>query len=161
MFPRFHHFLFPITYFLLFRAREIGFEDALGGDRVEGGLEPGAARAGGAQGMLGIVRSEPLVHELDAEAEAAVQPLGKTAGQPADRVLAAVLAGGHADHQQGGAPFRDQALDRGKARAVLRGRDGGQRVRQPGFEIADGDADALGAEIEGENGPRSRVRGEG
>lgn len=153
--------VFPLFRFSPFVHLEEGLEYALRGDRVDGRLEPRASGSGGAQRLLGVVGGEPLVHELDADAEAAAQALAETPRQRAHRMLAAVLPHGQAHHQQGGAPFRYQALDRGEAGAIVRAGNMGQGVSQPGFEIADGDADAPGAEVEPENGPRSRVRGEG
>jgi len=68
---------------------------------------------------------------------------------------------GEPDHQQCRPPFRDELFDYRKTGAVIRGRYRGERMSEPGFEVADRDADALRAEIERENGARSRVRGEG
>ena len=142
---------------LLFRGYEIALKYALRGHRVEAGLQPSAAGARSAQEPLGLAGGKPLVDELGADAEAALQSLRETAGERADRMLGSIGVGGHADHHQQGPPLGDQALDRGKTRAVIRGRYGGERVGEPGLEVADGDAGAFRAEVECENGPRSRV----
>jgi hypothetical protein len=76
-------------------------------------------------------------------------------------VLGPVRARGHADHQQRGPPFRDQSLDRGKARAVVRSRQCGEGMGEAGLEITDRDADAPGAEVECQDGARPGVRREG
>lgn len=132
----------------LFRGCEIGLKDALRRHRVERQLEPRPARAGGTQRMLGIVGGEVLVDQLHGQPEAPVQALGEAAREAADGMLAAILSRGQPHDHQDGAPFRRQLLDRGEARAVVRGGDGGQRVRQPCLEVADRDADALRAEVE-------------
>ena len=156
-----HHFLFPIIYFLLFRVREIGFQYALGGDRIEAGLQPRAARAGIAQHSCRLVRSEPLVDHFGAHAEAALQALCEAAGEFANRVLAPVSVRGAPDHEQCRPPLRDQPLDRGKSRAGFRNCDGGKGMREPDFEVTHRDADALGAEIKRQDGARPGVRREG
>jgi hypothetical protein len=130
---------------------EIGFEDALGGDSVQAGLETSAACARGAQGLLGIVRGQVLVHEIGAQPEAAVEALSEAARQVADRVLGAVGARGQSNDQQRGSPFRDQALDFGETRAVVRSSYRGEGMGEAGLEVADCDTDAPGAEIERED----------
>jgi hypothetical protein len=75
-------------------------------------------------------------------------------------MLGPVRVRGHADHQQRRPPLGDQPPDGGEARPVLRRGDGGQGMRDPGLEIADRDAGALGAEIKRENGSRSREKRE-
>ena len=147
----------------LLRARKIGFEDALRGDRIEPGLEARSARSRHAQNPLGFARGEPLVHELRAEAEAAVEALREAAGEPADRVLGAVGVHGDPDHQPRRPPLGDKLPDRGKPHAVLDGGDGGEGVREARLEIADRDADALGAEVKGQDrsGPGERREGRG
>ena len=107
------------------------------------------------------MRGQPLVDEFGADSEAALQPLSEAAGELADRVLGPIGVRGHADPQQYRPPFGDQPPDRGKPYAVIRGRDRGERVGETGLEVADGDTGALRAEVERENGPRSRVRSEG
>jgi len=104
---------------------------------------------------------QALVHELGADAEAALQALREAPGKPADWMFGAVGVRGEPDHQQRRPPLGDQPLDRGKARAILRAADGVQRMRDPGLEIADRDADAPGAEVERENAARPGVRREG
>jgi len=139
---------------------EVAREDALGGDRIEAGLQPRAARAGIAQHSCRLVRSEPLVDHFGAHAEAALQALCEAAGEFADRVLAPVSVRGAPDHEQCRPPLRDQSLDRGKSRAGFRNCDGGKGMRKPDFEVAHGDADALGAKVERQDRPRRGVRRE-
>ncbi|MNC87373.1 hypothetical protein D3C83_30960 [compost metagenome] len=102
-----------------------------------------------------------LVHQLGAHAEAALHPLRETARKAPHRVLAAVGAGGQPDHQPHRAPFPDQLLDGGEAGPVVRGGERRQGMGEPGLEVADRDADALGAEIEGEHRAGARVMGGG
>ena len=142
------------------RAFEESFQYALGGNGVEPGLQARPSRTGSAQESLGLVRGQPLVDEFGAGAEAALQALREAAGEPADRVLAAIGVNGKADHQQRRVPFRNEPLDRRKARAVVRGRDHGQGMSETGLEVSDRDADALRAEVECEDGSRPRVSGE-
>jgi hypothetical protein len=79
-------------------------------------------------------------------------------------MLGPVLARGHADHREHRPPLGEEALDGAEARAVVGRRDGGQRVSETGLEIADGDADAPGAEVESQDRPgpgeRREARGE-
>ena len=144
----------------LFRGSEIALEDALGGDRVEAGLEPRTTRARGAQHAFGFARGEPLVHECGADAEAALQALREAAGELADRMLGTVGVRRQPDHQQRRPPFGNQPFDRRKARAVFRGGDAGQGMRDPRLEVADRDANALDAEVEPQDGARPGVRRE-
>jgi len=48
------NFLFPISCFLVFGESEIGFQDALGGDRVQSCPQPRAPRSGCTQVVLGL-----------------------------------------------------------------------------------------------------------
>ena len=139
---------------------EEGFQYALGGDCIEPGLQPRAARAGVAQHSRRLVRSEPLINQFGAHAEAALQALCEAAGEFADRVLAPVSVRGAPDHEQCRPPLHDQPLDRGKSRAGFRNRDGGKGMREPDFEVTHRDADALGAKVERQDRPRRGVRRE-
>lgn len=141
-------------------AFEVGLENALSSNRVETGFQSRAARPRRAQQPLRFVRGKPLVHELGANGEAALQPLCEAPGEAADRVFGTVGVAREPDHQRYRTPFRDQPLERSEARAIIRGRDGRERVGNPGLEIADGDADALGAEIKSQDGARPGVSGE-
>jgi len=153
----------PITHYPspLLGGSKIALEDALGGDGIQTGLEPGTARACRSQQALGLDGGEALVHEFGVQAETAVQALRETAGEFPDRVLRAVGMRGLTDQQQGGPPFGDQLPDCREACPILHLEKGRQGMRQPGFEITDRDADAPGAEVEGEDGARPRVRDEG
>ena len=142
-------------------AYEVSLQNALRGDGINAGLEPRAARAGRAQQPLRLVRGQALVHQFRAHSESPVQPVGEATGEPADGMLGAIGVRGQPDYQQCRAPFRDEPLDGREPRAVVRCGNAGQGVRHPGLEIADRDADALRAEVKGEDGPRPRVRGEG
>ena len=51
---QFLNFLFPISCFLVFGAREIALQDALGGDRVQSCPEPCTPRPGCTQVVLGL-----------------------------------------------------------------------------------------------------------
>jgi hypothetical protein len=65
------------------------------------------------------------------------------------------------DDEQHRPPFGDEALDGREAPPVLRVGDRVQGMREAGFEIAGGDADAFGAEVEREDGASDRMRGDG
>ncbi len=119
------------------------------------------AGAGLRAAPLGVARGQPLVHERGGDAEAPLQALREAPGEPATGCSRAVGVRRQPDDEQHRPPLGDQALDRREASAVLRVGDGVQGMREAGFEIADGDADALGAEVEREDGARSRVRGDG
>src|SRR5688572_28630308 len=101
------NFPFPIprSRFPLFRRGEIVLEDALSRDGIETGSETRATRACRTQRVLGIVRREALVRELHFDPEAPAQALGEAAGEPADGMIAPVLAGRQADDRQHGPPL--------------------------------------------------------
>jgi hypothetical protein len=107
-----------------------------------------------------VVRRQLLIHERHGDAEAAVQPVREAPSQAGDLMLAAIGMGGQANDQQHGPPFGDQAFDRGEACAIIRARNRGQGMREPGLEIPDCDADAPRAEVERQDGSRPGVRRE-
>ena len=140
---------------------EIGLQNALRGDRVQPRLEARPACAGGAQRALRIVRGETFVDELGGQAKTASEAVRETAREASHRMLGAIGVGREADHQQHRPPFRDELLYGGEARFIVRRSDGRQRMGKPGFEIANGDADAPGAEVKRQDRPGSRVMGDG
>jgi hypothetical protein len=73
-------------------------------------------------------------------------------------VLGAVFSRRRADHQQNRPPFGNQPPDLRKAGAAFSRGDGGERMGKPCFEVANGNAGALRAEVESQDraGPGER-----
>src|SRR6202158_3474167 len=107
----------------------------------------------------GGVSGEAFVDELRRETEATFELLGEPTRTRGQGVLRAVGMQRQADDQQRGMPFVDQGFDRREAGLVLLARDSCPRLRRPDGALAYRDADAPGAEIERENGPRARGAG--
>src|SRR6056297_1293221 len=112
-----------------------------------------------AQPVIGRGGAEPLVHRVHRQPVAAVQAPRKALRLRDDR--RGRLAGGRlrviirdADHQPGGPPVFQQGGDAGPVRALLAGVQRLQRARAAGERVADRDADAAPAVVEGEqHGP--------
>jgi hypothetical protein len=80
--------------------------------------------------------------------EAGEAALREAAAEPAHLVLGAVGVGRQSHDQAHRLPFPDQRCYCGKARAVVAGRDRGERMGEAGFGVADRNTDTLFAEIE-------------
>src|SRR5690606_18227856 len=132
-------------------------ENDHGGQGIEIGGVAAAAGTGGAAGgetLGGLHRAAPLVHLLHRQAIAAGQLAGEAAGALASRLVAAIEGDRIADHQGIGAPLAHPAV---QARPVGAG---GVHVQHAQFAgaagdgVADGHADAAGADVEAEDGDR-------
>ena len=116
-----------------------------------------------AQRLLGVARGQPLVDERGGDRRSG--PRSRCAKRRASRLTACSRAVGvrrQPDDEQRRPPLGDRALDGGEAeRGSPRAAMVASGCAMRGLEVADGDADAFGAEVERENGARSRVRGDG
>ena len=139
-------------------AQEVGagfifwLQDVLGGKGVDPLLARLPVKAGLAQFGIRHGRGQPLVGQRHGQAEAAMQLVGETAAAHSHPVFGAVHGQRQADQQQGRLPLLDEPGNRREARLVGFGRNGGQGIRPPEQGFADGNADALQAEIECQDG---------
>ena len=120
------------------------------------GVDPLLARlpvkAGFAQFGIRGGRSQPLVNQRHEQAETAMQLVGETAATRSHLVFGAVHGKRQANQQQGWLPLFDEPGNRREACLIGFGFDGGQGIRPPEQGFADGNADALQAEIECQDG---------
>ena len=143
------------------RPVKIGLQDELRGDAV---ARRACARAFAAPRLaqrLGRgVRREAFVAERDRKREAAPRAAARSGARvPSSRAGCRRRAIGSPTTSSAGPPFARRAPRWPRiASSLPRCRNGRQWMREAGMRFADRDADALRAEVEGENGPR-RISG--
>ena len=103
------------------------------------------------QPAFGGYRRKTLVHERNGEAETAFEPPRKPPRKTAHFVFRAVRMHGESDDEPHRPPFQDELRDFTESARVLFRRDRGERMRDAHRQVADGDADALFAEVESED----------
>src|SRR5690348_9955504 len=100
-----------------------------------------------------FLRRETFVSECNGKRESPAQLCAKAPRARRHHVRGAVGVRRQTHEKQSRTPFGDERRDRGEM--LLAAIDeGGERMRDAEARFADGDADALSAEIEGENSPR-------
>jgi hypothetical protein len=90
-----------------------------------------------------------LVDQIYGEQETAAQPLSEAPHLSCDRVIVGRRRDAHDESHR--LPLAKQVCDGLEAAAIVLERDALQRVCDADRKIADGDTDALGAEVECEN----------
>ena len=131
---------------------EITLQYQLRGYRIDVCFSASGVLPGGAQPFFGFGRGESLVGVVYAQPEAAAQLIGEAGTARGHGVWCAIKRQWQANNQSHRLPFDDKAGNRGKAFDISFAVDYGQRVSLPEQRLANGNADALLAEIEGEYG---------
>ena len=133
------------------RALQPRLKDFGRGGGIERFLAVRSRRTGLAQPAFGGNRRKALVNERNRQGETAFEPARKPPRKTAQFVFRAVGMHGEPDHEPHGPPFHDKLRDFIESARILFGRDRREGMRDAHRQVADRDADAFFAEIEGED----------